>query len=161
MNKTLVAYFSCSGQTKKLAETISEAVGGSLYEIEPAVPYTEADLDWTNKRSRSTAEMNDLSSRPAVAGTVKNMEEYDTVFVGFPIWWYLAPTIINTFLESYDFSGKTVVPFATSGGSGMGKTESVLKKSCSSETDWRPGKRLSSGASKAEVSAWVESLGLK
>lgn len=128
MKKTLVAYFSASGSTAQLAKTIAEVTGGDLFEIKPEQPYTSADLNWNEKKSRSSIEMSDPNSRPAIATTVKNMDEYDTVFVGFPIWWYVAPTIINTFLESYDFSGKTVIPFATSGGSGMGKTDSVLKK---------------------------------
>jgi len=124
--KSLVAYFSCSGVTKKTAELLSDVAGADLFEIRPEVPYTKADLDWMDKKSRSTVEMNDPSYRPAIADKVEHMEQYDTVYVGFPIWWYVAPTIINTFLESYDFSGKTVIPFATSGGSGMGKTEAVL-----------------------------------
>lgn len=141
MKKTLVAYFSASGSTAQLAKTIAEVTGGDLFEIKPEQPYTSADLNWNEKKSRSSIEMSDPNSRPAIATTVKNMDEYDTVFVGFPIWWYVAPTIINTFLESYDFSGKTVIPFATSGGSGMGKTDSVLKKCCSDKTIWKQGKR--------------------
>ena len=113
-SKKLVAYFSCSGVTKSVAQTLADAVGGDLYEITPAQPYTRADLNWMDQSSRSTVEMKDLNSRPAIAGKVENMADYDTVFVGFPIWWYVAPTIINTFLESYDFSGKTIVPFCTS-----------------------------------------------
>ena len=118
--KKLVAYFSASGVTKKTAETLAEAIGADLFEIKPAVPYTRADLDWTDKQSRSTKEMNDPASRPVVAETLDTMAQYDTVFVGFPIWWYVAPTIIDTFLEQYDFAGKTMIPFATCGGSGMG-----------------------------------------
>lgn len=110
MKKTLVAYFSASGSTAQLAKTIAEVTGGDLFEIKPEQPYTSADLNWNEKKSRSSIEMSDPNSRPAIATTVKNMDEYDTVFVGFPIWWYVAPTIINTFLESYDFSGKTVIP---------------------------------------------------
>ena len=143
--KALVAYFSASGQTAKLAKTIAGV--------------TAADLDWMDKKSRSTVEMNDPKRRPAIAGTVANMAQYDTVFVGFPIWWYQAPRIIETFLESYDFSGKTVIPFATSGGSGMGG-EDILKAACSKDTKWLPGKRLSSRESAASVQKWVESLGL-
>ena len=119
--KKLVAYFSASGVTKKTAETLAEAIGADLFEIKPAVPYTRADLDWTDKQSRSTKEMNDPASRPVVAETLDTMAQYDTVFVGFPIWWYVAPTIIDTFLEQYDFAGKTMIPFATCSGSGMGK----------------------------------------
>ena len=119
--KTLVAYFSASGQTAKLAKTLAGVTGGDLFEIAPETAYTAADLDWMDKKSRSTIEMKDPKSRPAIAGKVADMAQYDTVFVGFPIWWYQAPRIIETFLESYDFSGKTVIPFATSGGSGMGR----------------------------------------
>ena len=126
MSRKLVAYFSASGVTAKVAETLSEAIGADLYEIEPEVPYTKEALDWTDKQSRSTIEMNDPASRPAIAGKRDNMDDYDTVFVGFPIWWYVAPHIINTFLESYDLTGKTIVPFATSGGSGMGETNDHL-----------------------------------
>ena len=124
--KSLVVYFSCSGVTKKTAELLSDVAGADLFEIRPEVPYTKADLDWMDKKSRSTVEMNDPSSRPAIADKVEHMEQYDTVYVGFPIWWYVAPTIINTFLESYDFSGKTVIPFATSGGRPDDLTKSKL-----------------------------------
>ena len=157
--KTLVAYFSASGQTAKLAKTLAGVTGGDLFEIAPETAYTAADLDWMDKKSRSTIEMNDPKSRPAIAGKVADMVQYDTVFVGFPIWWYQAPRIIETFLESYDFSGKTVIPFATSGGSGMGKTDSILKAVCPA-AKWLPGKRLSSRESAASVQKWVESLGL-
>ena len=132
--KKLVAYFSASGVTKNAAEKLAELAGADLFEIKPAVPYTRADLDWTDKNSRSTVEMKDPASRPEIAEKCENMDEYDTVFVGFPIWRYVAPTIIDTFLESYDFSGKTVIPFATSGGSGMGKTVEVLRKVCPNAT---------------------------
>ena len=120
ISKTLVAYFSASGVTKKLAQTLADAIGADLFAIEPKVPYTRADLNWMDKQSRSTIEMQNPASRPEIAGTCANIADYDTVFVGFPIWWYVAPTIVNTFLESCDLTGKTVVPFATSGGSGMG-----------------------------------------
>ena len=142
MPKKLVAYFSAGGVTKKVAERLAAAAGADLFEIEPAVPYTVADLDWTNKKSRSSVEMNDPSSRPEIARRLDSLEEYDTVFLGFPIWWYVAPTIINTFLESYDFAGKTIIPFATSGGSGLGKTVEVLKPLCDPTAKWRPGKML-------------------
>lgn len=130
MSKKLVAYFSASGVTKKYAERISEITGADLFEIKPTVPYTDADLDWRDSQSRSSVEMKDPDSRPEIAEKLSDMGEYDAVFLGFPIWWYVAPTIIDTFLESYDFSGKKIVPFATSGGSGMGKTVDVLKKVC-------------------------------
>ena len=159
MNKTLIAYFSASGITEKLANTLAGATDGELYEIKPAFPYTNADLNWNNKQSRSSVEMNDKAVRPAIAMPVENMAQYDVVFVGFPIWWYEAPRIVQTFLESYDFSGKTVIPFATSGGSGMGKTASILEKSCPA-AKVLPGKKLSATASMNEVSSWVKSLGL-
>lgn len=157
MNKTLVAYFSASGVTAKLAENLAEAIGADVFEIEPEEPYTRADLDWTNKKSRSTVEMNDPNSRPAVKYIRDNMQDYDTVFVGFPIWWYAAPTIINTFLESYDLTGKIIIPFATSGGSGMGKTNEKLLPSCKG-AKLIEGKVLSGRASKSELSDWVDSL---
>ncbi len=160
MSKTLVAYFSCSGVTEKLANTLAAVVNGDLYRIEPAVPYTEADLNWNNPRSRSSVEMSDKASRPAIAGRVVDMEQYDTVYIGFPIWWYIAPTIINTFLESYDFSGKTVIPFATSGSSGVGETDKWLHVSCSGNTRWRPARRFPDNARAAELKNWVEGLNL-
>ncbi len=159
MSNILVAYFSASGVTARLAKTLVEVTGGELYEIRPVSPYTSADLNWNNKNSRSSVEMNNKASRPAIAAPVAHMEQYDIVFVGFPIWWYEAPRIIQTFLESYDLSGKIVVPFATSGGSGMGKTASILQKSCPTARIL-PGKRMSTTADVCEVSAWVKSLGL-
>ena len=121
MSRVLVAYFSASGVTARLAKALASAIGADLHEIEPAVKYTAADLDWTNKKSRSSVEMNDKSFRPAIANQIENMEQYDVVYVGFPIWWYVAPTIINTFLESYNLEGKVIVPFATSGSTKQGK----------------------------------------
>lgn len=156
MRKKLVAYFSASGVTKAAAERLAKAAGADLFEIKAAVPYNHADLDWTNKKSRSSLEMSDPDSRPEIAETLSNMTDYDTVFIGFPIWWYVAPTIINTFLESYDFSGKTIVPFATSGGSGMGKTVEVLKSLCPTAT-WEKGKMLNR-VSDQELTTWVNSL---
>lgn len=129
MSKILVAYFSASGVTKNAAEKLAKAANADLFEIKPVRPYTDADLDWTDKKSRSTVEMNDLSSRPEIANKCETMGSYDVVFVGFPIWWYVEPRIIDAFLESYDFSEKTVIPFATSGGSGLGKTSENFKKS--------------------------------
>ena len=157
--KTLVAYFSASGQTAKLAKTLAGVTGGDLFEIAPETAYTAADLDWMDKKSRSTIEMKDPKSRTAIAGKVADMAQYDTVFVGFPIWWYQAPRIIETFLESYDFSGKTVIPFATSGGSGMGKTNEKLAPSCPG-AKLLHGKVFNSYSSKADFSAWVETLSL-
>ena len=152
--KKLVAYFSASGVTKGVAEKLAKAAGADLFEIKPAVLYTQADLDWTNKKSRSSVEMSNPASRPQIAEELPNMDEYDMVFIGFPIWWYVAPTIINTFVESYDFSGKTIVPFATSGGSGMGKTVQVLKPLCSSSVKWIDGKMLNR-VSETELNQWV------
>ena len=129
MNKRLVAYFSASGNTARLAKNLAEAAGADLYEIRPAVPYTSADLNWQNKQSRSSVEMSDHSSRPELADKNADIAAYDTIFVGFPVWWYIAPTIINSFLESYDFSGKKIILFATSGGSGFGKAVENLKSS--------------------------------
>lgn len=158
MGKTLVAYFSASGVTKKLAQTLADAIGADLFAIEPKVPYTRADLNWMDKQSRSTIEMQNPASRPELAGTCKSIADYDTVFVGFPIWWYVAPTIVNTFLESCDLTGKTVVPFATSGGSGMGKTADILRAVCPA-ADILPGKRMSARESAEAVRAWLETLG--
>lgn len=157
MGKTLVAYFSASGVTKKLAQTLADAIGADLFAIEPKVPYTKADLNWMDKQSRSTIEMQNPASRPEIAGVCKNIADYDTVFVGFPIWWYVAPTIVNTFLESCDLTGKTVVPFATSGGSGMGKTNEHLAPSCRG-AKLLNGKVFKRGVSKEELAAWAESL---
>ena len=127
---TLVAYFSCTGITKKVAEAIADVKGADIYEIKPEVPYTAADLDWKNENSRSSVEMKDKTSRPKIAKTINNISDYTTIYLGFPIWWYVAPTIINTFLESHDFSGKDIILFATSGGSGFGNTVKELKESC-------------------------------
>ena len=157
MSRKLVAYFSASGVTAKVAETLAEAIGADIYEIAPEVPYTKADLDWMDKQSRSTLEMNDPSSRPAINGKRDNLADYDTVFVGFPIWWYVAPTIINTFLESYDLTGKTIVPFATSGGSGMGKTNEKLLPSCAGAT-LLEGRIFKSNVSKAEMNVWASKV---
>ena len=157
MSRILVAYFSASGGTAKVAEKLSEAIGADLYAIEPEVPYTKADLDWMDKKSRSTIEMNNPASRPAIAGKRDNMNDYDTVFVGFPIWWYVAPTIINTFLESYDLTGKTIIPFATSGGSDMGKTNEKLLPSCKG-AKLLDGKVFKASVSGADLAKWAEGL---
>ena len=157
MSRKLVAYFSASGVTAKVAERLSEAIGADLYAIEPEVPYTKADLDWMDKKSRSTIEMNNPASRPAIAGKRDNMNDYDTVFVGFPIWWYVAPTIINTFLESYDLTGKTIIPFATSGGSDMGKTGEKLLPSCKG-AKLLDGKVFKASVSGADLAKWAEGL---
>ena len=158
--KILVAYFSCSGVTARAAKALADAAGADLYEIKPEIPYTSADLNWMDKKSRSTLEMNDPSSRPAISGRVADMDQYQVVFLGFPIWWYVAPSIISTFLESYDFAGKTIVPFATSGGSGMGKTDQVLQALCPSSVNWRPGKMLNGKLDSKQLKQWIESLDL-
>ena len=155
MSKTLVAYFSTSGVTARLAEKVAKVVNGDLYEIVPAKPYTAADLDWTNDKSRSSVEMKNKSFRPEISGKAENMSDYDTIYLGFPIWWYVAPTIVNTFLESYDLSGKTIIPFATSGSSGMGDTNAELKNSCRGAI-LKEGKRFSSDATEKEIETWVK-----
>ena len=144
--KTLIAYFSASGVTARVAKEMANAIGADLYEIQPTEPYTSADLDWMDRKSRSTVEMNDPACRPAIGSPVEHMEQYDTGFVGFPIWWYVEPRIVDTFLESYDFSGKTLIPFATSGGSGISKAEKSLQAHCP-KADWKKGQLLNgSGA---------------
>ena len=158
MSKTLVAYFSASGTTAKVAKALAEAAGADLYEIKPAVPYTRADLNWMDKKARSTMEMNDRAFRPAIADRNARVENYDTVFVGFPIWWYVAPTIINTFLESYDFSNKTVILFATSGGSGFGQAVAGLRVSVPASCVIREGKILNGRQTAQSLRAWVDSL---
>lgn len=160
MSKILTAYFSASGNTKRLAETIAKAAGSDLFEIAPVTPYTNDDLNWMNKKSRSSIEMNDKGSRPEISGTVENMGQYDTVLIGFPIWWYEAPRIIQTFLESYDFSGKSIVTFATSGGSGMGRTNDILAKSCAADVKWLDGKRMSGNTDINTIKNWLSSLNI-
>ncbi len=154
--KTLVAYFSATGTTMEAATKLAKVANADLHEIVPAVPYTPADLNWRDKKSRSTLEMEDKSRRPAIANKVENMEQYDTVFVGYPIWWYIAPTIINTFLEQYDFTGKTVIPFFTSGGSGAGETMRYLRPSAPG-ANWVDPKNLNY-MGEGEMKSWVESL---
>ena len=154
--KTLVAYFSASGVTRGVAQTLAEVTGGDLHEIRPAQAYTDADLDWTNKKSRSSVEMADKASRPEITDRLPNLDAYDTVYVGFPIWWYTCPTIINTFMESYDFNGKTVIPFATSGGSTIDKACADLKASYP-DVNWKQG-RLLNRATKADIEKWVATL---
>ena len=157
MSNRLVAYFSASGTTARVAKNLAQAAGADLYEIKPAVPYTSADLNWMDKKSRSTVEMNDRSFRPPLADTDAPIATHDTILLGFPIWWYVAPTIINTFLESYDFSGKTIVLFATSGGSGFGKTVASLAPSCPGAT-MKEGRLLNGNPSQADLKKWVESI---
>ena len=157
MSKKLVAYFSASGTTAAVARILAEAAEADLYEIKPQAPYTRADLNWQDKKSRSSVEMNDKSFRPPLADRDAHIEDYDTIFLGFPIWWYTAPTIINTFLESYDFSGKTIILFATSGGSGFGKTAADLKVSAKGAVI-RDGKLLNGRQTRESLAAWVNSL---
>ena len=155
MSRKLVAYFSASGVTAKLAENLSEAIGADIFEICPEVPYTPADLDWQDADSRSSIEMKELSSRPAISAKRDNMDSYDVIYVGFPIWWYIAPTIINTFLESYDFTGKIIIPFATSGSSDMGKTNEKLAPSCNG-AKLLEGRVWNVNASKKKLSDWAD-----
>ena len=155
MSKKLVAYFSASGTTAKVAKNLANAAGAELYEIKPAVPYSRADLNWQDKHSRSSVEMRDKSSRPELADTDANIAEYETIFIGFPIWWYIAPTIINTFLEAYDFSGRKIVLFATSGGSGFGKAVASLQPSAPKATIIE-GEILNDNPSEAKLKAFAD-----
>lgn len=157
--KILVAYFSATNTTEGVAEQIAESLPADLYEIVPEQPYTDADLNYHDDNSRSTQEMNDSSSRPAISGSVENMEQYDIVFIGYPIWWGEAPRIVSTFMESYDFSGKTIVPFCTSGGSGVGSSATNLE-ALTKDATWIPGTRLSGGSSHEEIEEWINGLGL-
>ena len=159
MSKSLVAYFSASGVTARAAKTLAEAAQADLFEIKPETPYTNADLNWQDKNSRSSVEMRDDSSRPAVAGKVANMADYDVIFLGFPIWWYVAPHIINSFLEGYDLNGKKIILFATSGGSGFGKSVAGLQDSCPGATVVE-GKLLNGNITVDALRTWVASLGV-
>ena len=160
MGKTLVAYFSASGVTAKVADKLADALGADIYEIRPEVAYTKADLNWMDKNSRSTIEMNDKTIRPAIADQNARIDEYNTIFLGFPIWWYVAPTIINTFLESYDFAGKKIILFATSGGSKFGKTVEELKVSVPDSCEIIEGKLLNGIQTIPSIRKWTESLNL-
>lgn len=160
MSKKLVAYFSASGVTAKVADLLADAIGADIHEIRPKVPYTKADLNWMNKKSRSSIEMNDKSIRPEIAESNVKIENYDVIFLGFPIWWYVAPTIINTFLESADFSGKKIILFATSGGSKFGKTVEELKISVPDSCEIIEGKLLNGRQTIASVKEWTDTLGL-
>lgn len=154
MSKVLVTYFSASGVTKKMAEKLAGAVGADIFEIKPEVPYTDADLNWQNSKSRSTVEMKDRSSRPAIAEKLENMDQYDVVFVGFPVWWYREPSIIDTFMEQYDFAGKTVVPFATSGGSSVGDSGKNMQE-LAPAAKVAAGKRFPNSVSIDELKKWA------
>ena len=158
MSKKLVAYFSASGKTAKVADMLADAVGADIYEILPEVPYTKADLNWMNKKSRRSVEMNDKAFRPAIADKNAKIDQYDTIFLGFPIWWYVAPTIINTFLEGYDFSEKKIILFATSGSSGFGKTVEELKVSVPASCEIIEGKLLNGKQTIPKIREWTETL---
>ena len=157
----LIAFFSASPsrRTEKVAHKIADVIGADLYEIVPAVPYTKDDLNWNNEKSRSSVEMRDASSRPAIAGEMPDLTHYHTIFVGFPIWWYVAPHIINTFLESYDLTGKTIVPFATSGGSSMGQTAAHLRPSAEGAVV-KEGRRFEMGETPMAINSWIAALGI-
>lgn len=156
--RSLVAYFSCSGVTRRVAQELAAAADADLYEIRPEIPYTPADLDWTDPNSRSSREMNNKSFRPPIVGDIPDLKPYDTLFIGFPIWWYVAPTIINTFLEACKLEGKTIVPFATSGGSGFGNTVAELQVSCPASVVWKEGKLLNGQVSADLLKNWLASL---
>lgn len=160
MSKKLVAYFSATGTTAKVAEMLADAIGANLYEIEPAVPYTQADLNWMDQNSRSSKEMSDKAFRPVIIDKDAHIADYDVIFVGFPIWWYVAPTIINTFLEKYDFSGKKIVLFATSGGSGFGKAVEELKDSVSGSAELIEGGILNGEQTYPGLTEWADGLKL-
>ena len=159
MSKKLVAYFSASGVTKSVAQKLAEAAGADIYEIRPKVPYTRADLNWNDNNARSTVEMRDKKYRPELADNNAEISGHDVIFIGFPVWWYVAPTIINTFLEAYDFTGKTIILFATSGGSGFGNTVAELRSSAPG-ADIREGKLFRSSVSVADLKKWAEGLGV-
>ena len=158
MSKKLVAYFSASGVTAKVADMLADAVGADIHEIQPKVPYTKADLNWMDKNSRSSIEMADKTIRPEIAPSNVNIAEYDVIYLGFPIWWYVAPTIINTFLETYDFSGKKIILFATSGGSKFGKTVEELKVSVPASCEITEGNLLNGRQTIASIKAWTDTL---
>ena len=157
MSKSLVAYFSTTGTTRKIAETIAEVVGADIYEIEPAEHYSSLDLDWDKQNSRSTIEMQNPNSRPALADTNFDVSSYDTIYLGFPIWWYVAPHIINTFLETYDFAGKTIITFATSGGSGFGDTLSRLRHSAP-DSRFIQGRVFQGNIFQDTIATWIKTL---
>ena len=154
-NKVLVAVFSASGVTKRVGHEIARISGGDFFEIVPAEKYTNADLNYMNSRSRSSVEMNDTSARPEIANKVSDMDAYDTVIIGFPIWWGVAPRIIETFLESYDFSGKTIIPFCTSGGSGVGRSDTALHKNVSGNVKWGKGVQINR-PNESTIKSWLE-----
>ena len=154
MSKVLVTYFSASGVTAKVARNIANIIGADTFEIKPKVPYTSADLNWMDKQSRSSIEMNDKSSRPQIEGTVSKLDDYETILIGFPVWWYTLPTIINTFIESLDFNGKILIPFCTSGGTGISGCEKDLRKAYP-KYNWKEGKRLTGREDKDFIENWL------
>jgi flavodoxin len=156
----LVAYFSCTGNTRSLAEQIADTLKADLYEIKPQIPYSSEDLNWRNNASRSTTEQKDPSARPAILGKVANFDQYNIVFIGYPIWFGQAPKIIYTFLENYNFSGKTIVPFCTSGSSQIGSSASNLQVLCSKNTTWFSGARFANNTSRSAILTWINGLGL-
>ncbi len=160
MSKVLVAYFSVGGVTREVAKELAQAENADLFEIKPATPYTSEDLDWKNKQSRSTVEMSDLNCRPEILGKVENFNEYDDVFIGFPVWWGREPSVVDTFLDSYDFSGKKIIPFCTSGGSGIGKTAERIQEIIGSAAKVEEGKRLGGSVSVDDLKIWVDGLNL-
>ena len=157
MSKKLVAYFSASGVTAKVADMLADAVGADIHEIRPKVPYTKADLNWMNKKSRSSIEMADKTIRPEIAESNVKIENDDVIFLGFPIWWTVAPTIINTFLEGYDFSGKTIIPFCTSGGSGVGRSDTELHKNVSGDVKWAKGVQINR-PNEGKIKKWLDKV---
>ena len=157
MSEILIAYFSASGITEKVAQKLAKQVHGDLFKIEPKQPYTNEDLDWTNSRSRSSLEMEDQNARPEIKNKADNMEQYETIFIGFPIWWYREPSIIDTFIESYDLTNKTIIPFATSGSSGMGKSSQYIQK-LAKGSNVLPGKRFDPDVSDETLNNWTRSL---
>lgn len=158
--RALVVYFSCTGTTETAAKHAAKAIGADLYQIVPEVPYTPEDLDYGDDSSRANAEQNHDKARPGIAGIVENMEQYETIFLGYPIWWGQAPKIVSTFVESYDLSGKTIVPFCTSGSSGIGSSAENLRSLCPDTVIWLEGRRFGGNASQAEIEQWVAELDL-
>ncbi len=161
MKNALVVYFSCTGNTKDIANLIVENTGADIYEIIPKEKYTSEDLDYNDSESRTSKEQNDIDARPEISGKVDNMDKYETIFIGYPIWWGEAPRIMNTFMESYDFSGKTLIPFCTSGSSDIGNSADALEELSNSNSVWFDGQRFSSSSTSEEVGKWIEGLNLK
>lgn len=157
-SSSVVVYFSCTGNTEKIAKNIAEVTNSDIFEIVPSVPYTSDDLDYSNDNSRTSIEQNDINARPEISVTFENIDDYDTIYLGYPIWWGDAPKIMYTFVESYDFTDKTIVPFCTSGGSGISGSEDSLKKSCKGSAVWLDGKRFKGSETTTEISSWIDTL---